>query len=160
MMLSWKGKFFREIDIMVDISDINNQVKEFSSKTHGNSESYKEKVFVKGDCGYIPLKTLIKKVENLEDARGLQKIGFIFESYEFHPSEEFSQWFQETFSRKLTRSQEKGISILFIPDNSSILDSIEQASRSYEILRNKNILINGKNLPVQLGEWYAKGSAV
>ena len=30
------------------------------------------------------------------------------------------------------------------------------ASRSYETLREKNILINGKNLPVQLGEWYAK----
>ena len=32
-----------------------------------------------------------------------QKIGFVFESYEFHPSEHFSQWFQEKFSRKLTR---------------------------------------------------------
>ena len=150
------AKLFRETFIMVDIADINNQVSEFSSKSHGSSELYREKVYVKGEDGYIPLKALIKRVEKLESGRDLQKIGFVFESYEFHPSEHFSQWFQEKFARKLTRSQEKDISILYIPDNSSILDSIEHASRSYEILREKNILINGKNLPVQLGEWYAK----
>ncbi|MEC7183494.1 MAG: hypothetical protein VXW15_12320 [Bdellovibrionota bacterium] len=150
------ARLYKEIDVMVDISDVNDQVKEFSSKSHGSSELYREKVFVKGENGYIPLKALIKKIEPLESEKDLQKIGFVFESYEFHPSEQFSQWFQEKFSRKLARSQEKNIAILYVPDNSSILDSIEQASRSYETLREKNILINGKNLPVQLGEWYAK----
>ena len=72
---------------------------------------YKEKVFVKGESGYIPLKVLIKRIEKLGSEKDLQKIGFVFESYEFHPSEHFSQWFQEKFSRKLARSQEKNISI-------------------------------------------------
>ena len=143
---------------MLDISDINNQVKEFSSKSHGSSELYKEHIFVKGDKkeGFMPLKSLIKKCEEIDSEKDLQKIGYIFESYDLHQSETFSLWFEKKFSRKLTRSQEKNIIILYLPDNGSILDSVENASRSYSILRENNILINGKNLPVQLGEWYAK----
>ena len=61
------ARLYKEIDVMVDISDVNDQVKEFSSKSHGSSELYKERIFVKGESGYIPLKVLIKKVENLEN---------------------------------------------------------------------------------------------
>ena len=62
MMLT---ELYNEIDIMVDISDVNSQVREFSSKSHGSSELYKEKVFVKGESGYIPLKCLNEKIRKI-----------------------------------------------------------------------------------------------
>ncbi|EQC52235.1 hypothetical protein M901_1149, partial [Bacteriovorax sp. DB6_IX] len=37
-----------------------------------------------------------------------------------------------------------------------IFDAIETVNNSYEVLRSQKILFNGKKLPVQLGEWYAK----
>ena len=37
-----------------------------------------------------------------------------------------------------------------------ILDQIEIVNKCYEILGQQQILLNGKNLPTQLGEWYAK----
>jgi hypothetical protein len=37
-----------------------------------------------------------------------------------------------------------------------ILDQIGLVNKSYEILAAEQILLNGKNLPTQLGEWYAK----
>ena len=38
-----------------------------------------------------------------------------------------------------------------------VLHSLEEVNKNYEILRQQQVLINSKNLPVQLGEWYAKG---
>ena len=89
---------------MLDISDINSQVKEFSSKNHGSSELYKEHIFVKGGEkeGFIPLKSLVKKCEEIDSEKDLQKIGYIFESYDFHQSDTFSSWFEENFSRFIT----------------------------------------------------------
>mgnify|MGYP000253517509 CR=1 FL=1 len=48
------------------------------------------------------------------------------------------------------------MSILGMPDNKSILDAVETVNKCYEILTAQQILVNGKKLPVQLGEWYAK----
>jgi hypothetical protein len=143
---------------MAEISDVNSWVREFSSKNHGSSELYKEKVFVMGEQSesFIPLKYLKKKLESLESEKSLQKIGYVLESYEFCQFEGFSLWFEQKFSRKLTRANEKSIFVLHLPENGSILDAVESASSSYTVLREKKILINGKNFPVQLGEWYAK----
>jgi hypothetical protein len=41
-------------------------------------------------------------------------------------------------------------------DNKAIFSAIEKVNDAYTVLRDQQILLNGKNLPVQLGEWYAR----
>jgi hypothetical protein len=50
----------------------------------------------------------------------------------------------------------KSIGILHRPDQKAIFDTVEVVHKTYQILKEHKVLINGKNLPVQLGEWYAK----
>ena len=87
----------KEINIMVDISEINGQVSEFSSKNHGSSELYKEKVFVKGEHGYIPLKILLKKLEKLDGVRELQRLVLSSKVMNFIHRNIFLNGFKKSF---------------------------------------------------------------
>lgn len=134
------------------------EIELFSSETHGSSDYYKDNMFVAGgpSVSYAPLRHLRKKITNLESFEGLLKDGFLIDSYDFLGSRNFQNWYEKQFSRKLNRRVAKKIFIAYVPNNRAIFDSIESINKGYEILREQNILINSKNLPVQLGEWYGK----
>ncbi len=134
------------------------EIEIFSKETHGSSDYFKETIFVKGSeqNHYAPLKYLCKKCEDIEGRDNLIKDGFVCDALDLYDQPEFIKWYEHQFARKLKRSEAKKIMIIYRPDNKSIFDAIEQVNKSYEILRDQHIILNNKNLPVQLGEWYAK----
>lgn len=131
---------------------------EFSSEGHGNTNYDQDMFYVKNDAEgeFAPLSFLTKKLDEVATFEDLLKNGFVCDSYDLIGGKLFDQWFEAQFAKKLKRSQAKNINILHLPDNKAIFDAIEQVNNNYEILRQSQILLNGKNLPVQLGEWYAK----
>lgn len=134
------------------------EIQSFSEGTHGSSDYHKDEIFVQGKDihTFAPLSYLSKKLDFVKTPRDLAAAGFVYDSYDLFGLEEFQAWYENQFSRKLTRSLAKNISILHLPDNQSILGAIAQVNDGYQTLHKAQILINGKNLPVQLGEWYAK----
>lgn len=134
------------------------EIEIFSKETHGSSDYYKEIIFVKGseENHYAPLKYLCKKCEDISKKEDLLKDGFVCDALDLYDQPSFMTWFEHQFNRKLKRSEAKKITIVYRPDNKSIFDAIELVNKSYEVLRNQHIILNNKNLPVQLGEWYAK----
>ena len=142
----------------MNLKRLQEEIEVFSKETHGSSDYYKEEIFVKGEGEgqYAPLKYLLKKVEGFEDSDQLSKEGLVCDSYTLYDQNEFQKWYVHQFSRKLTRSFSKNISIFYLPDNKNIFDAIETVNKCFEVLREQHILLNNKNLPVQLGEWYAK----
>lgn len=133
-------------------------IAEFSKGTHGSTDYYKDTDYVMGENKkqFAPMSFLIKKVDGLKDGIELLKVGMTCDSYELYDVKDFQNWYEDQFSRKLKRAQGKEIRLFSMPDNKSIFDAIETVNKSYELLRSSNILLNSKNLPVQLGEWYAK----
>lgn len=142
----------------MDSSELSTLIEQFNETTHGSSDYDKDEFFVRvSNTGvYAPLKFLQKKVQGIESTSKILKKGFVCDSLELFELEVFTKWFEKQFSRKLKRAQAKKISILGMPDNKSILDAVETVNKCYQILRSQQILVNGKKLPVQLGEWYAK----
>ncbi|MBL6990428.1 MAG: hypothetical protein ISR65_11645 [Bacteriovoracaceae bacterium] len=142
----------------MDVEELFAQISVFCEKTHGSSDYDRDDFFVKGKEPeeFAPLRYLIKKVDGLEGALQLTSNGFIYEACDFITSEVFPSWFEKQFSRKLTQKFVKKITLLQKPDDQLILNSIEQVNKFYETLRTHKILLNGKNLPVQLGEWYVR----
>jgi hypothetical protein len=140
-------------------TDVFTLVTEFSGETHGRTDYGKELIFIRGNKPneYAPLRFIAKKVEQITDDKSLLKIGFVYCSYEHSDQENFHLWFEHQFQRKLTSKTSRDIKILYHPDHVAIFNSLEVVYKQYEILKEAEILINGKNLPVQLGEWYAKG---
>lgn len=138
--------------------DLYQLIEVFSKETHGSSDYDKEITFVRGrqDDHFAPLKYLSKKDANLDSKNKLFKAGYVSDAFDLYDRPEFTDWFERQFSRKLKRSEAKKILIIYKPDNKSIFDAIELVHKSYDILRNEHIILNNKNLPVQLGEWYAK----
>lgn len=134
------------------------EIEAFSSTSHGSTDYHKEKVFVQGQNPehFAPLSYLAKKLDFIDGTQSLSAEGFVFDSYDLFGSNEFQKWFEFQFSRKLTSSLSKEVSLLHLPDNKSIFNAIEQVHSGYKVLKESQILLNGKNLPVQLGEWYAK----
>lgn len=133
-------------------------IEDFSKETHGSSDYYKEEIFVKGksEGEFIPLKHLVKKTENVSGIDQLYKLGFVCDSYELYEEEDFIKWYEKQFGRKLKRTHAKKIFIVYDPDDKAIFDAVEQVHNAFEVLRFQKVLMNNKNLPVQLGEWYAK----
>jgi hypothetical protein len=132
--------------------------KEFSAETHGSSDYGKELVFVMGanlSC-YVPFSYIQKKEPEIKGIEQLQQHGFIYSSADYLDNEEFNIWFREQFNKKLTLKSLKAIGILHHPDEVKIIRTIEDVNKAYEILKDKFVILNGKNLPVQLGEWFAK----
>jgi hypothetical protein len=142
----------------MNIEKLFTEIHSFSEETHGSTDYHKDEIFVQGndEKSFAPLKYLSKKLDLVDDPRSLTSEGFVFDSYDLFGQEEFQSWFERQFSRKLTRALAKNISILHLPNNQKILSAIAQVNEGYETLRRSQILMNGKNLPVQLGEWYAK----
>ncbi len=138
--------------------DLYQLIEVFSKEAHGSSDYDKEITFVRGrqDDHFAPLKYLSKKDANFDSKNKLFKAGYVSDALDLYDRPEFTDWFERQFSRKLKRSEAKKILIIYKPDNKSIFDAIELVHKSYDILRNEHIILNNKNLPVQLGEWYAK----
>jgi len=142
----------------MNIEKLNEEVKLFSSTTHGSSDYDKDEYFVMSESRneYAPLKYIQKRLPDFKDINSLLKIGFVYDSLELSNNQNFQDWFEKQFSKKLLRREARKISIVYVPNNKLILDQIGLVNKSYEILSHEQILLNGKNLPTQLGEWYAK----
>jgi hypothetical protein len=137
---------------------INAVVEEFSSATHGSSDLADEQVFVMGakDDKYAPLSLVLKKHPELESLKKLQKEGYAHSSLDYLDVKNFDVWYQKSFNKKLLQKNKKLISIVHLPDTLKVHEAVEIVTQVYDILKDHKVLINGKNLPVQLGEWYAK----
>lgn len=137
---------------------INEVASEFSGQTRGSSDYWEELIFVRGssDSEFVPLAYLTKKDEKIKNAKFLQSEGYAFSSLTYLEIKEFDDWYQKVFNRKLTQKAKKQINILHSPDSKQIFDAVEIVNQVYQILKDHKVLVNGKNLPVQLGEWYAK----
>ncbi|NOT78190.1 MAG: hypothetical protein HOP07_04220 [Bacteriovoracaceae bacterium] len=142
----------------MDIQKLSEEISLFSSTTHGSSDYDKDEYFIMSEDRkeFAPLKYIQKKLPDCKDVYSLLKIGYVYDSFELSNNENFQIWFEKQFSKKLVRRDAKKISIVYIPNNKLILDQIGLINRSYEVLAFEQILLNGKNLPTQLGEWYAK----
>ncbi|MCO4793153.1 MAG: hypothetical protein KC493_05555 [Bacteriovoracaceae bacterium] len=135
-----------------------NEISEFSKETHGSTNYDKDDFFVVGESSdqYAPMKYLCKKLEWCNSIQDLLELSFVCDSLDLHPNDSFPKWYEHQFGKKLKRSVSKEINLLQVPDNMVIFDAIEMVNEAYQALRGHQILMNGKNLPTQLGEWYAK----
>lgn len=142
----------------MELTKVTGEIAEFCRETHGSSDYHKEELFVQGKKlgEYAPLKYLGKKLESPQNVNDLLEAGFTFSAYDLFEDAPFKEWFEKQFSRKLSRTHAKTISIVSLPNNKEIFDAVETVNKCYQILRDQHILLNSKNLPVQLGEWYAK----
>lgn len=142
----------------MNLENLNKLIEDFSKETHGSTDYFKESIFVRGGelDEFAPLKFLCKKDESIKTKEDLFKAGYVCDSLDFYDRPEFTVWFEHQFGQKLKRPQAKQVTILYMPDNKRIFDAIELVHQSYDVLRGEHIIMNNKNLPVQLGEWYAK----
>lgn len=133
-------------------------IAEFSGETHGRSNYDQETIFVKGEgeLDFAPLGFLKKKISTVQDERDLIALGLIVDAHDILMDQNFKKWFEIQFNRKFSRKKAKDVLIVHRPNNKIIFDSIEQINKCYNILRHEKILMNSKNLPIQLGEWYGK----
>lgn len=138
---------------------INAVIAEFNAKTHGSSSYGDENFFVIGkEHTYAPLSYVSKEVSEISDVKNLQENGYECSSLLFLPDnlDHFSKWYQRQFGKKLLKRKEKEVTLVHYPAVGDIFDTVEVVHKCYQILQNAHIIKNGKNLPAQLGEWYAK----
>lgn len=133
-------------------------ISEFCKEPHGSSNYGKEEIYIRGESekDFAPLSFLVKKIDELNEESDLLNEGFIYSSYDIDENKHFADWYKGQFAKNIPATIRKKASVLYIPDHKEILDSISVVHNVYEKLREFNILINGKNLPIQIGEWYAK----
>ncbi|MCY4644430.1 MAG: hypothetical protein OXB88_07410 [Bacteriovoracales bacterium] len=145
------------IDSVSLIENIFESARNFSQSSHQHSIYGKDDTYIKGRGkeDYIPLSFLKEKIKSL-DSNELLKAGFIFSSYRLGDGDPFSNWYLSQFGKKPSQSLLKKLSILYIPDHKVIFDTVGIVSQCYEILQDHHVVINNKNLPTQMGEWYAK----
>jgi hypothetical protein len=131
---------------------------EFSANTHGSSDYDKDPIFVMGksDDFFVPLSYLQKNLSELTAISQLKEIGFVFSSLEFLELSAFEDWYQKQFQKRISSKEYKSVGILHFPDQKAIFDTVEVVHKTYQLLKDHKVLVNGKNLPIQLGEWYAK----
>ncbi|MDH5581670.1 MAG: hypothetical protein OEY33_07170 [Bdellovibrionales bacterium] len=142
----------------MDLEQIFQKIEEFNQNKQGSSDLHSETIFVNGNGPekFAPLKWLIKKLPHLTNGDQLLGHGFILDSYGMYDEKNFKQSYERLFQRKLTKEQGQKTIIYTAPDNKGVFDTIESIHDSFEKLRSKNIILNGKNLPTQIGEWYAR----
>lgn len=130
----------------------------FSGATHGSSDYDKDTVFVRGsnDREYVPFSYVQKELPEINEISQLKAEGFVFSSYDFLEVSEFDLWYQNQFNKRLASKSMKNIGILHLPDQKAIFDTVEVVHHTFQILKDHKVLVNGKNLPIQLGEWYSK----
>lgn len=141
----------------MNIETIFDLIKEFDQGSHGSSNFDQDKVFVMGksDSEFVPLR-YIKKKDKILTTNSLHEMGFILAPYDILDKSQFKDWYEKQFLRKMSSKDVKRILIYYYPNHKSIFNALESIDKSYEILRKEHILLNSKNLPIQLGEWYAK----
>jgi hypothetical protein len=137
---------------------IKEMAKEFSSGSHGNSDFWKEEVFVRGenDNEFAPLSYIQKKNDQIKTIGDLQAEGYVYSSLAFLELKDFETWYSKKFNKTLDAKSKKSIGIIHHPDSKKIFEAVEIVDQVYQILKDYKVLVNGKNLPIQLGEWYAK----
>jgi len=138
---------------------INNIAKEFNSQSHGSSDYWTDSYYIKGETDdvFLPLNAFKKIAENdKHNLSDLQAEGYVISSLNYLGLNSFDTWFKDIFNRKLTMKEKKNIEIIHLPDAKKIFEAVEIVDQVYRILKDHKVLVNGKNLPVQLGEWYAK----
>ncbi len=142
----------------MDLQEVYREIEAFSGETHSGSDYYKEEIFVKGkkEQQFAPLEYLTEKIEKLDGEKGLYKEGLVCDSHGLYGGGDFAVWYEQQFAQKLKQACARKIQILHRPDDKAIFDTIELVNQCYRVLRKQHILINNKNLPTQLGEWYAK----
>jgi hypothetical protein len=130
----------------------------FSGSTHGSSDYDKDSIYVRGsnDREYVPYSFLQKELPAVDSINKLKAEGFVFSSYDFLELGEFDLWYQTQFNKRLSSKVMKNIGILHLPDQKAIFDTVEVVHQTFQILKDHKVLMNGKNLPIQLGEWYSK----
>ena len=130
----------------------------FSGATHGSSDYDKDTIYVRGrhDNEYVPFNFVQKEIPEIDHISLLKAEGFVFSSYDFLEMSEFDQWYQSQFNKRLPIKIMKNIGILHFPDQKAIFDTVEVVHQTFQILKEHKVLMNGKNLPIQLGEWYSK----
>lgn len=130
----------------------------FSGTTHGSSDYDKDTIYVRGssDREYVPYSYLQKEMPDVDSINLLKSEGFVFSSYDFLEINEFDQWYLNQFNKRLSSKVMKNIGILHLPDQKAIFDTVEVVHQTFQILKDHKVLMNGKNLPIQLGEWYSK----
>lgn len=137
---------------------INEAAKNFSADSHGSTDFWKEEVFVRGenDNQFVPFSYLEKKHNEINSIEVLQNKGYVYSSLDFLELNSFETWYEKQFNKKLDSKLQKSIGIVHLPDTKQIFDAVEIVNQVYQILKDHKVLVNGKNLPIQLGEWYAK----
>ncbi|MDH4468591.1 MAG: hypothetical protein QE271_11070 [Bacteriovoracaceae bacterium] len=132
--------------------------REFSSASHGSSSFDNDTAFVMGenDQQYVPLSYITKKHSDIKSVEDLQTRGLVYSSVDYVDSEGFAGWYKNQFGKKLTLKNAHLTGILIFPDRELVLSTVKQVSAAFELLRTHYIINNGKNLPVQLAEWYSK----
>ena len=142
----------------MDLATLYVIIKDFCRETHGSSDYYKDQTFVQGENSteFAPLSYIMKKNKELASANQLLAQGMVQESYDLNCSEIFLTWYEKQFARKLASKQAREIFLLLMPNNERIQQALQTVALGHELLRKEKILLNGKKLPVQVGEWYAK----
>ncbi len=142
----------------MELESIYREIEEFCKSTHGSSNYDVEHFFIqgRGNKEFAPLKYLGKKFEGLKHPNQYLPMGFVQNSFDLSASDDFAAWYEKQFAKKLIRKVGKDVTILYRPNELSILKVVEEVDRCYQVLRENQVILNGKNLPTQLGEWYAK----
>lgn len=146
------------LKVSMDFKLIFEKVEEFCKDRHGSSNYHTDDIYVMGknSSEFAPWKFLCKKIEGLEDVKQLLQVGFAYDPYDVYNLTQFQEWYEKQFGSKLPREVLKKTCIIHMPNNKAIFDMLERVNKAYEVLREQMIILNGKNLPTQLGEWYAK----
>ena len=133
------------------------QVEEFCLESRDVAEYGGDGIYIKGSSPhYAPLSFLQKKMKDVSGPNDLLKKGFVFSSYNVGEDDPFVAWYIKQFDKKLSLHLRKKVAILYVPDHKTIFKAIEAIDKCYQILRDQQVIINNKNLPTQIGEWYAK----
>jgi hypothetical protein len=132
--------------------------REFSAQTHGASDYDKDNIYVMGENEneFVPWSFIQKQASEVKDIDLLKAEGFVYSSFDFLELTSFDSWYQKQFQKKIPTKNIKTIGIMHLPDQKAIFDTVEVVHKTHQILKEHKVVINGKNLPVQLGEWYAK----
>ena len=75
----------------MEIDKLNEEIKLFSSTTHGSSDYDKDEFFVMSETrmDFAPLKYIQKRVPEYKDINSLLRIGFVYDSLELSNNENF-----------------------------------------------------------------------
>ena len=134
------------------------EARDFSSQPHGSSELWKDEFFVQGEneSSFVPFSIIQKNHESIKTIEDLQKEGYVYSSLDFLELKSFESWYEKQFNKKLSQKNKKLIGVIHLPDKEDIFKAVEIVNQVYQIMKDHKVLVNGKNLPIQLGEWYAK----